>query len=244
MTDLIYTEILKLKRSKMFIVSLAGSTVAPILNFFLFISMRARRPNGSYTFSDYFQQTNLFIAFIIGTLLFGLIATFIFNREYQEDTMKNLLTIPIGRNMLIINKLMILFMWIIFLMIFSLIVCTVLGFIANFTDFNFNIFIEYLKEYIFTGVLLFTLTPPVILIALIFKDYVPAIAFNIVVTVAGIIIGNSEYISIYPWTVPAAITIDGINLKYPLIYSCISIISVFTLSLIASFIYFNKKDLN
>ncbi|OCL25697.1 hypothetical protein U472_15320 [Orenia metallireducens] len=61
-----------------------------------------------------------------------------------------------------------------------------------------SLLIKYLKIYLLGGVLLFALTPTIILITLIFKDFMPAIGFSIFTSLVAILITNSKYAAIFP----------------------------------------------
>src|SRR5699024_12168327 len=45
----------------------------------------------------------------------GVVTTYLFNREYVENTIKNILTIPVSRVSFIMSKTLLLFMWIMML---------------------------------------------------------------------------------------------------------------------------------
>ncbi|MFZ5969852.1 MAG: ABC transporter permease [Bacillota bacterium] len=247
MINLLYTEIFKLKRSKLFFVSFLGATVVPIMMFFMFISMRARNPENILTFDQYFKQTDMFTLLLIGTLLFGLLATYIFNREYQEETLKNLLTIPVGRKSLIVSKLIIILGVILSLSLFSYVTSLLLGFLGHFEGLTIGVLLKWLKGYLFSGTLLFLLTPSVILITILFKNYIPTIGFTIVVSVIGIILINSDYSLVFPWTAPAMIAhFDLVEspAKFTIIHSWISLILTFLIPLTAAFLYFEKTDIH
>ena len=233
-----------MKNSKMFLISLLGAFVSPILTFFMLIGYHNQNPETILSFKSFFSQTQLFIVFIIGNMLFALITTYIFNREYEEDTLKNLITIPVGRVKLIISKLVILFFWVQFILFFAFLSVYILGIIAGFEGSNINMLINYLQKYIFTGFLLYLLTPSIMLITIIFKNYVPPLAFSIFVTMGVVIFGQSKYLAFYPWGIPVLMTVDGQNIVYPIIYSWIIIAGLFIISLVINFIYFKNKDLN
>ncbi len=247
MLNLLYIEILKLKRSKLFMVSLLGAMVVPVMIFFMLTSMRARNPQSIITFENYFRQTDMFILLMIGTLLFGLLTTYVFNREYQEETLKNLLTIPVGRKSLIISKLLVVLMVILALMLFSFLLTLILGLIGHFEELSVELLIRWGQLYLYSGLLLFLLTPSVILITLLFKNYIAAIGFTIAVSVVSIIVAQSEYVLIYPWTVPGVIALPDLfveNEKFTMIHSWVSLGLTFILPLTASIIYFEKTDIN
>lgn len=245
MFSLLYSELLKMKGSKMFLVSLSGAAVSPVLTFFMHSSYHQNKPS-SPTFDELFNQTHLFIVFLVGTMLFALITTYIFNREYEEDTLKNLLTIPVGRNQLIISKMTILLLWVEVIMLFSFLTALILGAIGGFEGFDKSIVINHLQKYLYTGILLYMLTPVIVIITMFFKNYVPSIAFSIFVTVGTLIIMQSKYISLYPWTIPMVMTFKDVEaeLEYPYVYSWVILIAVFIISMVANMIYFNKTDVN
>jgi len=242
--NLIYTELIKMKRSKMFLISLLGALVSPVLTFFMLIGYNNQNPDTILSFKSFFSQTHLFIVFIIGNMLFALITTYIFNREFEEDTLKNLLTIPVGRIKLIISKLVVLFGWIQIILIFAFISVFILGSIAGFEGINMSMIVNYIQKYIFTGLLLYLLIPSIILITILFKNYVPPLAFSIFVTMGVVIFGQSKYLAFYPWGIPVLMTVDGQSIVYPIIYSWLIIGGLFVISLLINFIHFKNKDLN
>ena len=228
----------------MFLISLLGGLVSPILTFFMLIGYHNQNPDTILSFESFFSQTHLFIVFIIGNMLFALITTYIFNREFEEDTLKNLLTIPVGRIKLIISKLVVLFIWIILILLCSYLAVYILGTITGFVGLTINMMLKYLQKYVFTGFLLYLLMPTIILITIVFKNYVPPLAFSIFITMGVVIFGQSKYLSFYPWGIPVLLTIDSQEIAYPISYSWIIILGVFTISLIINFFYFKNKDLN
>ncbi len=244
MANVIYTEILKMKKSRMFLLSLLGGIVSPLLNFFMLLAYHQQNPDETLTMESLFNQTHLFIVFLVGTLLFALITTYLFNREFEEDTLKNLLTIPVGRTQLVLSKLFILIIWIEIIMIYSFFMVILLGFIGGFEGFQTNLLFLSFKKYIFTGFLLFLLTPVIILITILFRSYIPSIAFSIFATLGTLIIMNSKYIAFYPWSIPVLMTMNSQQSEYPILFSWLIIIGVFIISLTTTLIYFNKTDID
>src|SRR5699024_8586147 len=108
--SLLFTERLKLKRSSMFLLSIAGSVVAPLV---VVVATYFNKP--STPFKELFYNVNLYTVLIIGAPLYGVVTTYLFNREYVENTIKNILTIPVSRVSFIMSKTLLLFMWIMML---------------------------------------------------------------------------------------------------------------------------------
>ena len=233
-----------MKNSKMFLLSLLGGIVSPLLTFFMILARQQRNPAETLTIESFLSQTHLFIAFLVGTMLFALITTYLFNREFEEDTLKNLLTIPVGRTQLVLSKLLILIVWIEIIMVYSFFMVILLGFIGGFEGFQTNLLLFFFKKYIFTGFLLYLLTPVITLITILFRTYIPSIAFSIFATLATLVIMNSKYIALYPWSIPVSMTMNNQQLEYPILISWLIIIGVFIISLAITLIYFNKIDID
>ena len=240
-----YTELLKMKGSRMFLVSLLGAVVSPLMTFFMLLGYHSDNPDEPLLFINLFNQTHLFITFLVGILLFALIATYLINREFEEGTVKNLLTIPVSRIQLILSKMIILFVWIEVIMIFSYSLLIILGFIGGFQGLNIAMVFTFLKKYLFTGFLLYLLTPIISVITLIFRSYVPSIAFSIFFTVGNlIIIQSSKYVRFYPWGIPLLFTTDNYQPEYSLSISWFIILAFFIVSITANLIYFYRTDIN
>lgn len=235
---------MKMKNSKMFLVSLLGGIVSPLLTFFMLLAHYQHNPDQTLTLDSFFNQTHLFIVFLVGTMLFALITTYLFNREFEEDTLKNLLTIPVGRTELIMSKLFILIVWVEIIMLFSYLMVVLLGMIGRFEGFDINVLLLYFKKYLYTGLLLYLLTPTITLITILFRSYIPSIAFSIFATLGTLIIMNSKYLSLYPWSIPVFMTFTDQHSEYPIFFSWAIIMGVFIVSLTASLVYFNRTDIN
>ena len=228
----------------MFLVSLLGALVSPLLTFFMLLGYHSNNPDEPLQFLNLFEQTHLFITFLVGIMLFALIATYLFNREFEEKTVKNLLTIPVGRVQLVLSKLIVLFLWIEAIMIFSYLLLIILGYIGGFQGLNIAMVFNFLKKYLFTGFLLYLLTPIISFITLMFRSYVPSIAFSIFFTVGNlIIIQSSKYVRFYPWGIPILFTTDNYQPEYSFMLSWVIILGFFFVSLAANLIYFYKTDI-
>ncbi|WP_176545592.1 ABC transporter permease, partial [Bacillus pseudomycoides] len=70
-----------------------------------YISIKTKHPTPTIVFEQLFNEVTLYTVVVIGVPLFGVITAYLFNREYAEDTLKNLLTIPVSRIKFLISKL-------------------------------------------------------------------------------------------------------------------------------------------
>src|SRR5699024_8710516 len=94
----------------MFLLSIAASAVV-----LLVVVVDTYVNDSSIPFNELFYNVNLYTVLIIGAPLYGVVTTYLFNREYVENTIKNILTFPVSRVSFIMSKTLLLFMWIMML---------------------------------------------------------------------------------------------------------------------------------
>ncbi|WP_179866030.1 ABC transporter permease, partial [Bacillus pseudomycoides] len=82
MVNLLYTELLKLKRSYMLLISIMGAAVAPFMVVVAsYISIKTKHPTPTIVFEQLFNEVTLYTVVVIGVPLFGVITAYLFNRE-------------------------------------------------------------------------------------------------------------------------------------------------------------------
>ena len=118
MGKIIKTEFLKLKRYSVIKAGIIMTVLSPLLSLFYSTA------NGGQTWTfDYFmQQVMISNCTLFFPIIIALIAGYIITREYTDDTMKNISTIPIPYKQLLSGKLLVLLLLTI---IFSLIGCVI-----------------------------------------------------------------------------------------------------------------------
>ncbi len=244
MINLLSTEFLKLKRSQLFLISMLGAATSPFVCFIAYLGMKSKKPGVPILFNEVFSETNLYLVLLIGVTLYGVITAYLFNREYTENTLKNILTIPISRTRLFMSKLILLLIWILFLTMFAWGLTLIFGVIGQFQGLSAAVLMTAFKEYIVGGVLLFLLVTPTILVTLLCKNYVPSIVFTVALTMVNVLIGNSEYRVLYPWSAVLVIAWHDFITQYPPVYSYLSIFATSLLGLLAAVIYFKKEEIH
>src|SRR5699024_3532979 len=137
LASLVFTELLKHKRSSMFLLNIAGAAVAPLV---VVVDTYANAP--STPFKELSYNVNLYTVFIIGALLYGVVSTYLFNREYVENTIKNILTIPGSRVIFIMSKTLLLFMWIMMLTMIAWFLTLFLGLLTQFDGLDISLLVE------------------------------------------------------------------------------------------------------
>src|SRR5699024_6510533 len=94
----------------MFLLSIAGAAVAPLV---VVVDTKVNEP--STPLKELFYNVNLYTILIIAAPLYGLVTTYLFNREHVDNTVYNIFTLPVSLVSFIMSKTLRLFMWIMML---------------------------------------------------------------------------------------------------------------------------------
>ena len=245
MVDLLYCEILKLKRSKMFLFSIMGAAAAPVMCFIGCIKSKLQYyPDGIITFGKMFSETNLYTLVLVGVTLYGVITAYLFSREYTENTLKSILTIPVAKTKFFVGKHIVLFLWIMALTLISWLLTFILGVIVQLEGLDLRILFDSLGHYLSGGFLVYLLTTPFVLITLWFKNLVPTIIFSVIITMGNAAVLNDvDFVSLYPWSATYVIASGEVVTKYPLVDSYLVVFALSIIGFAASLAYFRKMDI-
>jgi bacitracin transport system permease protein len=242
LVDLLAVELLKMKRSRMLLLSLLGTAVAPVMVIFtLLLNGKAETPEG---FEIIFYNTNLYSVLLIGVPLYSVMAAYLFSREYTEDTLKNLLTIPVSRTALMLSKMLLFFIWVLFLTLVAWVLALLLGLIWQVEGLSEALILDSLAAYGIAAALLTALSTPIIWITMAMKNYVPAIIVSISISLVNVMGFSWDKRGLLPWTAAFDIAHNSLMPAYPAAVSW-TIIAVVSLSGFAgTILYFRKADID
>ncbi len=243
MFPLLYCEFLKLKRSKMFLISVLGAMVAPIMVFAGLIKAKISEPDKIITYLDMLEQTNLYVLLLFGVIVYGVIAAFLFSREYTENTLKLVLTVPVSKGAFLITKLLMLFLWMMILTAVAWVSTLVLSIVGNAAEFNVNVIIQSLEEFFLGAFLLYFTMSPFVFLTLWHKNLVSPIIAAATVVLGNVALANQDLAVLFPWTSPYLIASGDIaKYHYSIETALVIIFAVSFIGFFASFIYFKKQD--
>lgn len=243
MFALLYCEFLKLKRSKMFLISVLGAMVAPIMVFAGLIKAKITEPDKIITYLDMLEQTNLYVLLLFGVIVYGVIAAFLFSREYTENTLKLVLTVPVSKGAFLITKLLMLFLWMMILTAVAWVSTLVLSIVGNAAEFNVNVIIQSLEEFFLGAFLLYFTMSPFVFLTLWHKNLVSPIIAAATVVLGNVALANQDLAVLFPWTSPYLIASGDIaKYHYSIETALVIIFAVSFIGFFASFIYFKKQD--
>ena len=239
MLTFIKMEFLKLKRSNIFLLSLMGAVLPPLL---MFIAVFAF-DEGS-TFDMLFTNVNMYMSALFAIMLFSIMISYLFGREYNEHTLKTMMTIPISRGKFLISKYVMFLVWILILTVVTSLSSLVFGFIAGLEGFTLKLFIDSFAQLLFANVLLFLTFSPFVFISLLITNMVPAMVGGAGLTLVNMLIYGQTWAPYVPWVCPYLIA-SGEIAEYatsPTVSYGVILVT-FLIGLAISYIYFTKTDL-
>ena len=240
MLNLISCELLKLKRSKMVLISVAGGLSTPLLMLIEALQTHFDKPEIIFTLSDIYSDSVLYIMLLVNIMIYVAIAAYLFSREYTESTLKTILPIPISRTKLLIGKFCTLLLWIVMLTLVTwagiFIVCGLYDAVFTLEGYSLLVAIVWLPKFLFGSILMFLTVSPFVFVA-------PMIG-SAVIVMGSAALSNQEWGALYPWTATYFLVQGKLqSTGYPTLLSVSIIILVSAVGFLMTFHHFKKEDL-
>lgn len=238
MLTFIKMEFLKLKRSKIFLLSLIGAILPPLLMFIAVTSF-----DEGQSFEMLFANMNMYMSLMFAVLIFAIIISYLFGREYNEHTLKTMLTIPISRGKFLLSKYLMFLVWIVILTIVTSLSTLIFGFAANLEGFSIKIVVDSFAELLYANVLLFLTFSPFVFVSLLITNMVPAMIGGAGLALVNLMVYGQNWAPFVPWVCPYLIASGEIS-QYTanISLSYVIILATFAIGLVISYVYFKKTD--
>ena len=211
----LWVEILKVKKSKIFWITItAFSFITIVIALMMFILKNpelARNTGllgekaqiiGEASWPSYFEILSQIIA-MGGLVGYGFIASWMFGREFSDQTIEDILSLPTSRATIITAKFIIMFFWSLLLSCLVLVIGLIAGKIVGLSQWSLIIFSEGTKLFIITSLMTIGISTLVAFFASYGRGYLPPMGFvisTIVISQFLAALGHGAYI---PWSIPA-----------------------------------------
>lgn len=237
MLNFIKAEFLKLKRSKLILMVVLG-IIAPAGLMFTGLVFGDVGPQSMESF---LSEINLYGMLLFNVIIYAMLASYMFVMEYNDHTIKSVLTVPISRNRFILVKFLVFEIIVVMLALLNYFLSVALGYLAGTTDITFNLLGNQFVQFLGGNFLLSITITPFILLSLLFKNVIPTVIGAVMVSLSSLIIYGTQYEPLSPFTIPLLIiekTLDSYSYGVAiLVLTCI-------VGLILSMIYFNRTDVS
>ena len=197
MFTFIEMEFLKLKRSRIFLLSLLGAVLPPLLMFIAVTAFDEGR-----TFEALFTNVNMYMSAMFAVLIFAIIISYLFGREYNEHTLKTMLTIPVSRAKFLASKYVMFLVWIVILTGVTSLSTLIFGFAAGLEGFSINLYLNSFAQLLYANVLLFLTFSPFVFISLFITNMVPAMVGGAGLSLVNLMVYGQNWAPFVPWICP------------------------------------------
>ncbi|WP_299525778.1 ABC transporter permease [uncultured Methanobrevibacter sp.] len=239
MITFIQTEFLKLKHTKIFLLTILGALSIPTL---LYIGLLT----GEYaSFQGILDYCAIYACVLFYILLFTIMISYLFSREYIEHTLKTILTAPTPKTKILTGKYLVFFIWGFLIITITFIGTIFCAYFGGVQDISLTAGLNSYKEMLISGFLLCLSFSPLIFISLIMPNMVFSMISGAVFSIINLFIYSTQYSPYIPWCSPYIISSNEIfNYSCNLTTSLAIILITFAIGLIISYIYFTKKDVS
>lgn len=246
--NIIKCEFLKLKRSKIMLLSMIGTQAVPAMLLIEAIQQHMKHPEQILTLEKIFDNSLVYVMLLMNFMIFVTILAYQFSREYTEKTLKNLIPLPISRAKFVTGKYMILLILIIILTFVTWVGILAAAFfyhtIFGLESFSCGIVFKWLLKFIEGAILMFFTISPFAYAAEKTKGLVIPMIASAVIVMGSAALSNQDMGALYPWTA-AYLLIKGrlVYTGYPVSLSIAIIILVSVIGFYMTYHYFQKEDL-
>lgn len=162
MFAIIKTEFQKIKRYHILLIGLIGMFCSPLLQLFSQMAMNEELRNPNFHFASLIDAVIWGNTQIFMPVLFTLTGGYLINREYTDDTLKNILTVPVSFRKFLAGKLAAIGILSILFGVYSLIVTWIVSVFARLPGINAADFLYGLLRMILLSVLIYVIVLPII----------------------------------------------------------------------------------
>lgn len=211
----ILTESLKIRRSKIFMITVLLFIFVPlVMGFMIFI---AKNPELAHKFGllgtkatvlnlqadwpTYFGLLNMAVVGI-GLIMFGFITSWVFGREYSDHTVKDLLALPTPRSSIVLAKFLVIATWCVFLTFVFFAFGMLIGAIVQIPGWTNEIFFHGTKIFIGASLLTILLSAPAAFFASFGRGYLAPLGFVMLALMISQFVGVLGFAQYFPWSIP------------------------------------------
>ena len=208
------TEFMKLRRCKVTWATLIGLSMGPLgIALFMWIlrepgraadlgllGTKANLSGLEATWPAYAAMLTLIVG-IGGMLVLSFIVAYVFGREYDDGTAKNLLALPVSRHWFVIAKLVVAGVWWAVLVVIVLLEALAVGVALGLPGFSASLVLGALQNALLAAGISYLLVPPVAWVTVWARSGVAPIGFAIAMLALGNLFGKTGWAEWFPWSI-------------------------------------------
>ena len=252
----LWAEALKARRSKITLLTTAGFLLLPLAGgLFMIILKNPEQAREWGLISTKAQITvgvadwQAFLGMLsqgiggMGAILFALITTWVFGREFSDHTAKELMALPTPRWIIVSAKFVLIALWILGLTLLIFVVGIGVGAVVDIPGWSIELVWTSFWTILVTVLLTFMLMPLVALFASLGRGYLPPLGWTILALAFANIVSILGWGDWFPWAVPVLISgmvkshADQVGL-----HSYLVVLMAFLVGIAATFSWWQSAD--
>ncbi len=213
------TELMKLRRSKLFWITIAFFMFIPLMMGLLMLV--AQNPEiikklgivgtkatlfSQNNWKGFLDMLNQLVA-VIGLIGFGFVTAWVFGREYIEHTIINILALPVTRTSIVISKFLLIFIWCLLLSIVLYITGIIIGHIIGIQSWSTEILSEFTKKYFSVALMTILLSTPIAIVTCYSRGIIAPLGFVILLVIMSQFVSVAGLGPYFPWAIPGVSTV-------------------------------------
>jgi len=252
----LWAETLKARRSKTPLLTAIGFTLAPLMAGLFMLIMkdpeRARDMGLLSTKAQLAMTTAEWPTFlgmltqavaIAGMILFSIVTSWVFGREFSDRTAKDLLALPTSRETIVTAKLVVVCAWGFATTIFIFALGLLIGDLVDIPGWTVALATQTFSDVLVTAGMLFLLMTPVAFIASLGRGYLPPLGWAVLTIFFSQIIAALGWGDWFPWSVPALFSgVVGPRSAQLGIHSYVAVFLTGFAGLAATYVYWRTAD--
>lgn len=232
-----WAESLKIRRSRMFLLTILVSLSIPLMMGFLMFVVKNPELSSKlgiistkasmFRTADWPTYFGLLTEGMagIGTIGFAFMTSWVFGREYSDRTVTDLLALPVSRSFIVLSKFMVVVLWCAFLSLIFFVFGLIIGGIINLSGWSGDIAVLAASRFTVTCLLTILLCTPVAFFASYGRGYLPPMGFAIATLIVSQFTGLLGLAPYFPWAIPGTYSVDssqiGVISYSILLFACI-----------------------
>lgn len=218
----IWVEALKARRSKMLFFTLLGIVFIPLGGGFLIfvlkypelarsvglVSAKAQLTAGTADWPGYLNVLVLGGG-IAGLILFSLIGSWVFGREFSDRTAKDLLALPTSRSTIVLAKYIVIAAWCLASIVLMYLVGMLVGAALDLPPVPGQVLVQSGITLLITAALSLAVIPPIIFFASAGHGYLPPVGVAILAMALSQMANFLGWADTFPWSIPSAYAQTG-----------------------------------
>jgi ABC-2 type transport system permease protein len=254
---ILWAEILKVRKSKMFLGSIIFFIfISSMMGLLMFVQIHPDISGklgmignkasmlrlGTPNWENYLILLMQGIAGV-GLIGIGFVASWVFGREFSDHTVKDILTVPVPRSYIVCSKFIVILSWSAILSIVYFASGLFIGLLIGLPGWSGEIVSQFAGKYFVTAFLILLLSTPVAFLASFSHGYIVPIAFVILTLLLANFIGMVGLGPYFPWAIPGLYGTPGLTEDLQLhVSSYIILICTFIAGLLGTIAFWQYAD--